>query len=241
MPGIADLKYVISSNISTEFPFQIRPDDSTSDDSSQTLRNTIQTNPINPSNLYPDSYGASYGGLKRLHSYPSGSDTDTSPPRPPMGKPPVPERNSELISKVANKRTPPAPPPRTSSRSPLASPTSPSLPSKIELLSEQAAHINAQIQQQQKMDPSQDGVQRQMALELRHQELLKKQKVLQDQYSRLQEMSKTSGIIQGLDQDQGPDDGKQSSDADGHFLLNRNNSTASNNSITNKIYETEIL
>lgn len=159
-----------------------------------------------------------------------------------MGKPPVPERNSELLSKVANnKRTPPAPPPRTSSRSPLASPTSPSLPSKIELLSEQAANINAQIQQQQKMDLSQDGVQRQMALELRHQELLKKQKVLQDQYSRLQEMSKTSGI-QGLDKDQGPDDEKQCGDADEKdFLLNRNNSTASNNSITNKIYETEIL
>lgn len=228
-------------NTIPSFP-QIRPDDSTSDDSSQTLRNP-STNPINPSNLYPSG---SYS-LKRLHSYPSGSDTDTSPPQPPrpMGKPPVPERNSELLSKVANKRTPPAPPPRTSSRSPLASPTSPSLPSKIEILSEQAAHINAQLQQQQKMDPSQDGVQRQMALELRHQELLKKQKVLQDQYSRLQEMSKTSGIMQGLEHDQGPDDGMADMDGEQERHSHRsggiNNNNNSNNTITNKIYETEIL
>lgn len=196
-------------------------------------------NPINPSNLYPDSYGHNHS-LKRLHSYPSGSDTDTSPPQPrPMGKPPVPERNSELLSKVAHKRTPPAPPPRTSSRSPLASPTSPSLPSKIEMLSEQAAHVNAQIQQAQKMDPTQDGMQRQMALELRHQELLKKQKVLQEQYSRLQEMSKVSGIIQGLDSnDKGHDDGMVGGgDASADDIRNH----APNNSITNKVYETEIL
>lgn len=43
-----------------------------------------------------------------------------------IGKPPVPERNAELLTKVAGqKRVPPPPPPRTSSRSPLASPTSP--------------------------------------------------------------------------------------------------------------------
>lgn len=108
--------------------------------------------------------------LRRLHSYPSGSDTDTPGPThhhphhpqhrtaiPPnsiathnvhynngngtaaagaaaaatngsaaCGKPPVPERNAELLTKVAGqKRVPPPPPPRTSSRSPLASPTSP--------------------------------------------------------------------------------------------------------------------
>lgn len=89
------------------------------------------------------------------------------------------------------------------------------------------------------MDPSQDGVQRQMALELRHQELLKKQKVLQEQYSRLQEMSKASGIMQGLENDQGPDDAQQHDDGE-HQLLNRN-SSSSQNTITNKIYETEIL
>ena len=73
--------------------------------------------------------------LRRLHSYPSSSD-DSSPPiqtrdsqKPATGpKPPVPERNAELLSQLANRRVPPPPPPRTSSRSPLASPTSPSLP-----------------------------------------------------------------------------------------------------------------
>ncbi|XP_029179021.1 uncharacterized protein LOC114946604 isoform X5 [Nylanderia fulva] len=96
--------------------------------------------------------GAS-GTLRRLHSYPSSSDTDTSPPiarlqalslqeqqssqqQPavlpqaflPGQKPPVPERNVELLQLASARRVPPPPPPRTSSRSPLASPTSPQLP-----------------------------------------------------------------------------------------------------------------
>lgn len=41
---------------------------------------------------------------------------------------------------------------------------------------------------------SQDSTQRQMALELRHQELLKKQKQLQEQYARLQQISKNSTL-----------------------------------------------
>ncbi|KAL0105652.1 hypothetical protein PUN28_015855 [Cardiocondyla obscurior] len=94
------------------------------------------------------------GTLRRLHSYPSSSDTDTSPPiarlqalslqdqqqqgQPgmpalpqsflPGQKPPVPERNAELLQMASARRVPPPPPPRTSSRSPLASPTSPQLP-----------------------------------------------------------------------------------------------------------------
>jgi len=95
------------------------------------------------------------GTLRRLHSYPSSSDTDTSPPiarlqglslqqeqqqQQPPGlpvlpqgflpgqKPPVPERNAELLQLASTRRVPPPPPPRTSSRSPLASPTSPQLP-----------------------------------------------------------------------------------------------------------------
>lgn len=88
------------------------------------------------------------GTLRRLHSYPSSSDTDTSPPiarlqvslqeQPslpvlPQGfvagqKPPIPERNAELLQLATARRVPPPPPPRTSSRSPLASPTSPQLP-----------------------------------------------------------------------------------------------------------------
>ncbi|XP_015586486.1 uncharacterized protein LOC107263617 isoform X5 [Cephus cinctus] len=75
--------------------------------------------------------------LRRLHSYPSSSDTDTSPPiarlqvsdgTTPPQKPPVPERNAELLQLATARRVPPPPPPRTSSRSPLASPTSPQLP-----------------------------------------------------------------------------------------------------------------
>ncbi|XP_034938223.1 coiled-coil domain-containing protein AGAP005037 isoform X3 [Chelonus insularis] len=75
--------------------------------------------------------------LRRLHSYPSSSDTDTSPPIAriqvsdgtiPPQKPPVPERNAELLQLATARRVPPPPPPRTSSRSPLASPTSPQLP-----------------------------------------------------------------------------------------------------------------
>lgn len=41
---------------------------------------------------------------------------------------------------------------------------------------------------------SQDSAQRQIALELRHQELLKKQKQLQEQYARLQQISKNSAL-----------------------------------------------
>ncbi|XP_063988551.1 uncharacterized protein LOC135168377 isoform X4 [Diachasmimorpha longicaudata] len=75
--------------------------------------------------------------LRRLHSYPSSSDTDTSPPIARLQvsdgtgapqKPPVPERNAELLQLATARRVPPPPPPRTSSRSPLASPTSPQLP-----------------------------------------------------------------------------------------------------------------
>ncbi|XP_017762419.1 PREDICTED: coiled-coil domain-containing protein AGAP005037 isoform X3 [Eufriesea mexicana] len=99
--------------------------------------------------LAPTSGPPNAGGtLRRLHSYPSSSDTDTSPPiarlqvslqeQPslptlPQGfvpgqKPPVPERNAELLQLASARRVPPPPPPRTSSRSPLASPTSPQLP-----------------------------------------------------------------------------------------------------------------
>lgn len=143
--------------------------------------------------LYPTdtlSAPSNVHSLRRLHSYPSGSDTDTSPPqqlRPSSGKPPVPERNSELMSKVSGKRIPPPPPPRTSSRSPLASPTSPSIP---------ADHNNGDGGNSSggESTNSQDSTQRQMALELRHQELLRKQKQLQEQYARLQQISKNSAL-----------------------------------------------
>lgn len=178
-------------------------DDSTSDDSSQTLQqiNTVTTQ-LSQTHHYPiDTLAAPNNvGLRRLHSYPSGSDTDTSPPqqlRPTSGKPPVPERNSELLSKVSNKRVPPPPPPRTtSSRSPLASPTSPNVPIRVPSLGGDNDQNNGDGGNSSggESNHSQDSAQRQMALELRHQELLKKQKQLQEQYARLQQISKNSAL-----------------------------------------------
>lgn len=180
-----------------------RPDDSTSDDSSQTLQNTVTTQ-LSQTSLYPtEPLSVPNIGLRRLHSYPSGSDTDTSPPQPQrsVGKPPVPERNAELLSKVSNKRIPPPPPPRTSSRSPLASPTSPNVPQRMPSLNESTLdqHNNGNggdcgNSSGSESNHSQEHGQRQMALELRHQELLKKQKQLQEQYARLQQISKTSAL-----------------------------------------------
>ncbi|XP_058797004.1 coiled-coil domain-containing protein AGAP005037-like isoform X9 [Phymastichus coffea] len=163
------------------------------------------------------------GPLRRLHSYPSGSDTDGSPPLgpkddgpalsngPELGpappKPPVPERNAELLQLASARRMPPPPPPRTSSRSPLASPTSPQLPPRgrpaapplARALSE-SNHRPAPAAEQPQLPASnssscesvnsQEGLQskreRQEQLEQRHQELLRKQKALQEQYARLQ-------------------------------------------------------
>ncbi|XP_055846008.1 uncharacterized protein LOC129911982 isoform X5 [Episyrphus balteatus] len=197
----------------------LRPDDSTSDDSSQAIHSTVTTQ-LSQASLYTPGdlqsqlanaaaavvagnsntlhVNSNIGSLRRLHSYPSGSDTDTSPPQPirPSGKPPVPERNAELLSKVGNKRVPPPPPPRTSSRSPLASPTSPNIPIRLPSLSESTVDISMGngdgSGNSSGNESGNDHAQRQMALEMRHQELLKKQKLLQEQYARLQQMSKNS-------------------------------------------------
>ncbi|XP_026845898.1 coiled-coil domain-containing protein CG32809 [Drosophila persimilis] len=182
------------------------------------------------------------GSLRRLHSYPSESDSELQLP-PPTGprpsdpnlangggigssssnnKPPVPERNADLITKVGHKRIPPPPPPRTSSRSPLASPTSPNVPQNIASAPAAAAtaaanansnaHSNANVNSigidssvvaggdtssgdnSSGNESGNDHVQRQVALEMRHQELLKKQKLLQEQYQRLQKMSKLPSV-----------------------------------------------
>lgn len=209
------------------------------------------------------------GSLRRLHSYPSGSDTDNSPPIQPMqrghdfrnsNKPPIPERNMELLQHVAGKRIPPPPPPRTSSKSPLASPTSPSLPprspaaglqhiqnvqnivesskpqSQFEAatqnlglstlrrnvagrnsLKDRAQTLprnigsNLQVQNLEIENAisasnssscesvnSQDGTKkstRKEELEQRHQELLKKQKALQEQYARLQQLQRGNNTL----------------------------------------------
>lgn len=253
------------------FNFQSRPDDSTSDDSSQTLQNNTVTIQHSQSNLYPQDMAASNIGLRRLHSYPSGSDTDTSPPQPPRpsGKPPVPERNAELLAKVSNKRVPPPPPPRTSSRSPLASPTSPNMPIRMssmiegsltaeQLLNNIGSQLDGNNSSSSDSVNSQEHAQRQIALEMRHQELLKKQKQLQEQYARLQAVSKSSVALQPGDIMQLKKTGSESNlpqkmgltmSVSGSMKnLNAENTLEAQKNeknhqetTTNKVYETDIL
>ncbi|XP_028967680.1 coiled-coil domain-containing protein AGAP005037 [Galendromus occidentalis] len=95
------------------------------------------------------------------------------------------------------KKTPPPPPPRTTSKSPVQSPTGnghqqtarrcQSEPPSIRKISEQNSSGSSESVN------SQEGTQnRQELLEQRHQELLKKQKLLQEQYARLQLLQKLS-------------------------------------------------
>ncbi|XP_054270832.1 coiled-coil domain-containing protein AGAP005037 isoform X5 [Macrosteles quadrilineatus] len=131
--------------------------------------------------------------LRRLHSYPSSEG----------GKPPVPERGADLLSK----RVPPPPPPRTSSRSPLSSPTGPVVPPRGPSGSplRRNAPGRSSLKENTKDPPlasnssscesvnSQEGAHtqsRQEILEMRHQELLRKQKALQEQYTRLQQLQR---------------------------------------------------
>lgn len=232
------------------------------------MQNTVTTK-LSQSQLYPDNSHQ----LRRLHSYPSGSDTEESPPRPPLStKPPVPERNSELLSRYSGakgqKKVPPPPPPRTSSRSPLASPTSPSMTNRC--IAEQQQHQQQQQQQQnseqqfinninnnnqfiqndqdsgsESANSQDNSSQRQMQLELRHQELLKKQKQLQEQYQRLQQMSKNA-IPLGHNENVK----RMGSDTNLAQKLKENNADKMNDNVpqqqtttvtTNKVYETDIL
>lgn len=190
------------------------------------------------------------GSLRRLHSYPSGSDTDNSPPIQPLqanktvitaSKPPLPERNADLLQHVAGKRIPPPPPPRTSSRSPLASPTSPRPPDGKTLSQFEQATQNLGLHTLRRNAPnrsslkesdksqtlprnvgsslqipsssdseaisassscesvnSQEGKSsktRKEELEQRHQELLRKQKALQEQYARLQQLQRGTNAL----------------------------------------------
>lgn len=211
------------------------------------------------------SVSTATGSLRRLHSYPSGSDTDNSPPIQPLqretktvAKPPIPERSSELIQNlIAGKRVPPPPPPRTSSKSPLASPTSPSLPPRspatglqhiqnvqnmienkplsqfeqatqnlgLQTLRRNVANKCNNLKDKSQTLPrnigsslllpaennvisasnssscesvdSQEGLKktRKEELEQRHQELLKKQKALQEQYARLQQLQRGNNTL----------------------------------------------
>ncbi|XP_066150619.1 coiled-coil domain-containing protein CG32809 isoform X12 [Euwallacea fornicatus] len=184
------------------------------------------------------------GSLRRLHSYPSGSDTDNSPPIQPLqtnksvgaAKPPLPERNAELLQHVAGKRIPPPPPPRTSSRSPLASPTSPNvkpmsqfeqatqnlglhtlkrnaptrsslkdadksqtLPrnvgSSLQLPSSSDSEAVSASSSCESVNSQTSSKTRKEELEQRHQELLRKQKALQEQYARLQQLQRGTNAL----------------------------------------------
>lgn len=283
------------------------------------------------------------GSLRRLHSYPSGSDTDNSPPIQPLPrsenktaqKPPIPERNAELLQHLASgRRVPPPPPPRTSSKSPLASPTSPNHPprspanqlqhiqnvqnmtEKPQSQFEQATqnlglggtlrrnvpgrsslkersqtlprNIGSNLQVQPLITDqslisasnssscesvnSQEGAKkgnRKEELEQRHQELLRKQKALQEQYARLQQLQrgnntltvvppapdlllKKTGSESNLLQKMGLQMSATqqltgslthiASAVNQSALTNNNEHTPNiNNTTTNKVYETDIL
>jgi hypothetical protein len=102
---------------------------------------------------------------KRLPSYPS-TESGGSPVR----HPPLPPKPTKI---------PPPPPPRTSSKSPIISPGQLSSLGLSTVDSESSESLN-----------SQDGVGSER-LSLRHQELLRKQRQLQDQYMRLQRLQDT--------------------------------------------------
>jgi SRC kinase signaling inhibitor 1 len=79
--------------------------------------------------------------------------------------------------------------------------------------------------------------QRQLQLEMRHQELLKKQKQLQEQYQRLQQISKNSiPLAPGDDTRQTGSDTNLSADK-----ANDNVAMPQTFITTNKVYETDIL
>jgi hypothetical protein len=83
--------------------------------------------------------------------------------------------------------------------------------------------------------------QRQMQLELRHQELLKKQKALQEQYQRLQQMSKNAiplGHNENVKRMGSDTNLAQKLNAD---KVNDNVPQPQTTVTTNKVYETDIL
>lgn len=151
--------------------------------------------------------------MQGLHSYPSYSDP----------KPVVPERMGDIVTR----RVPPPPPLRTTSKSPLASPTSLTSPvtyyyptpkgysnllsnkmgatnnldGPLIFVEDKRRHpststssscesINSQesLHQTTRMTPHLQNRQ----VEMRHQELLERQRALQEQYSRLQQLHQRS-------------------------------------------------
>ncbi|CRK99259.1 CLUMA_CG012671, isoform B [Clunio marinus] len=220
-------------------------DDSAASDEGSKLQSTVSTK-LPQIQFYPEPMSTTTHGLRRLHSYPSGSDTDQDNEKISTGKPPLPERNSELLLRYGQKKLPPPPPPRTSSnRSPLESPTSPSMVLKA---SEQQNMFNSgnskgNIQNDpdsgSESNNSQDNSsQRQMQLENRHKELLKKQKQLQEQYQRLQQLNKSSiPLISNDANANAPKGNSENSEKTSENIIMHPQSSVS----TNKVYETDIL
>ncbi|XP_065349125.1 coiled-coil domain-containing protein AGAP005037 isoform X22 [Cloeon dipterum] len=175
-----------------------------------TLLDELQTF-ARPPSTEPATPGGGGGGgtLRRLHSYPSGSDS-SSPVRSSRAddRPPsLPERS----------KVPPPPPPRTSSKSPLVSPTSPprlqprgqNLPpapggggtlrrkKAADPPAEDGSQPAASNSSSSESINSQEGLKNSEALEQRHQELLRRQKQLQEQYARLQQLQRNVRLPTG--------------------------------------------
>lgn len=102
---------------------------------------------------------------------------------------------------ASSKKTPPPPPPRTTSKSPVTSPTGPqrsrSEPVRTSALACEEGRrdqLSSNSSSSESVN-SQEGLQgrsRQELLDSRHQELLRKQRQLQEQYARLQLLQRLS-------------------------------------------------
>lgn len=147
--------------------------------------------------------------------------------------------NNDTSSILIMKRIPPPPPPRTSSRSPIQSPTDDKKSltetvvkdiDKSTLSQFEAAKQNLGLTTLKRglVTKKAQTLPRNLTdvttinLETKHQELLKKQKVLQDQYLKLQKTGSESNILQKVG-----------------FQFTAGNKDATCNQ--NKVYETDIL
>jgi hypothetical protein len=153
---------------------------------------------------------------KRLPSYPS--TESGSPVRSPLKMhPPLPPKPTKI---------PPPPPPRTSSKSPLVSPS-------IESSNGDSSESSVN---------SQDAGSNRLSQ--RHQELLRKQKLLQEQYNRLQMIQTRTGSTSNSDKLQELKKTGSESNLRG-ALLGLEFSAAPTGSLSNinkqVLYETDIL
>jgi hypothetical protein len=135
------------------------------------------------------------------------------------------------------------------------------MPARMQSISEQSQFNNEATKDDSSSESvSSDNSQRQLALEMRHQELLKKQKQLQEQYQRLQHLSKNSvplapgnsemvktlsesNLSQKSDSESGPMPPPPEQHNNGVSVDNDQPrmETAPSTKTTNKVYETDIL